>query len=139
MNSKFYSFCFFLFTLFISVGSQNAFSQKMQSSNTSNLVSINENSDKSVTTVNNSVKEAKELLNEVKGTFQLEILKIDAEPVSITSELLKKIDELRKDSETAYLQIDEIRRIKIFSNQDLSSGKNKNIDEFVLVNSFKKE
>ena len=73
----------------------------------------------------------------VKGTFQLEILKMDVEPVSISSELLEKIDDLRKESELTYLQIDNKRRIKIFSRRDLLAGKNKNIDEFVLVNSFK--
>ncbi len=76
-------------------------------------------------------------LDVVKGTFQLEILKIDVEPISITSELLEKIDELRKETELVYLQIDEVRRIKIFSRQDIIAGKNKNIDEFVLVTSFK--
>jgi hypothetical protein len=76
-------------------------------------------------------------LEVVKGTFQLEILKMDAEPVSITSELLEKIDDLRKESELVYLQIDNQRRIKIFSRQDLMAGKNKNIEEFVLVDSFK--
>lgn len=76
-------------------------------------------------------------LEVVKGTFQLEILKMDAEPVSITSELLEKIDELRKETELVYLQIDDKTRIKIFSRQDLISGKNKNIEEFVLVTSFK--
>mgnify|MGYP006141216351 FL=1 len=76
-------------------------------------------------------------LEVVKGTFQLEILKMDVEPVSITSELLEKIDDLRKESELVYLQIDNQRRIKIFSRQDLMAGKNKNIEEFVLVDSFK--
>lgn len=76
-------------------------------------------------------------LEVVKGTFQLEILKMDVEPVSITSELLEKIDDLRKESELVYLQIDNQRRIKIFSRQDLMVGKNKNIEEFVLVDSFK--
>lgn len=76
-------------------------------------------------------------LEVVKGTFQLEILKTDVEPVSITSELLEKIDDLRKESELAYLQIDDKRRIKIFSRQDLIAGKNRNIEEFVLVDSFK--
>lgn len=75
-------------------------------------------------------------LEEVKGTFQLEILKMDVEPVSITSELLEKIDDSRKDSELVYLQIDNNRRIKIFSRQDLILGKNKNIEEFILVDSF---
>ncbi|RAK23890.1 hypothetical protein B0I03_103358 [Flavobacterium aquaticum] len=75
-------------------------------------------------------------LEVVKGTFQLEILKMDVEPVSITSELLEKIDDLRKDSELVYLQIDDKRRIKIFSRQDLISGKNKNIEDYVVVNSF---
>lgn len=75
-------------------------------------------------------------LEVVKGTFQLEILKMDVEPVSITSELLEKIDDLRKDSELVYLQIDDKRRIKIFSRQDLISEKNKNIEDFVVVNSF---
>lgn len=73
----------------------------------------------------------------VKGTFQLEILKMDVEPISITTELLEKIDELRKETELVYLQIDEVRRIKIFSRQDIMAGKNKNIEEFVLVTSFK--
>lgn len=76
-------------------------------------------------------------LEVVKGTFQLEILKMDVEPVSITSELLEKIDELRKETEVVYLQIDEVRRIKIFSRRDIMTGKNKNIEEFVLVTSFK--
>ena len=76
-------------------------------------------------------------LEVVKGTFQLEIIKMDVEPVSITSELLEKIDDLRKESELVYLQIDNQRRIKIFSRQDLMAGKNKNIEEFVLVDSFK--
>lgn len=76
-------------------------------------------------------------LEVVKGTFQLEILKMDVEPVSITSELLEKIDNLRKQSESVYLQLDEYRRIKIFSHRDLVAGKNKNIEEFILVNSFK--
>ncbi|HBD27100.1 hypothetical protein [Flavobacterium sp.] len=76
-------------------------------------------------------------LEVVKGTFQLEILKMNVEPVSITSELLEKIDELRKETELVYLQIDEVRRIKIFSRQDIIAGKNKNIEEFVLVTSFK--
>lgn len=75
-------------------------------------------------------------LEVVKGTFQLEILKMDVEPVSITSELLEKIEDLRKESELVYLQIDNQRRIKIFSRQDLISGKNKNIEDFVVVNSF---
>lgn len=75
-------------------------------------------------------------LEVVKGTFQLEILKMDVEPVSITSELLEKIDDLRKESELVYLQIDDKRRIKIFSRQDLIAGKNKNIEDFVVVNSF---
>ncbi|WP_333807426.1 hypothetical protein [Flavobacterium sp.] len=76
-------------------------------------------------------------LEEVKGTFQLEILKMNVEPISITSELLEKIYNLRKESETVYLQIDEFRRIKIFSRKDLLAEKNKNTDEYVLVNSFK--
>jgi len=76
-------------------------------------------------------------LEAVKGTFQLEILKMDVDPISITSELLEKIDNFRKESESVYLQLDESRRIKIFSRRDLVAGKNKNIEEFVLVNSFK--
>lgn len=76
-------------------------------------------------------------LEVVKGTFQLEILKLDVEPISITSELLQKIDELRKESELVYLQLDDSRRIKIFSRQELMAGKNKNIEEFILVDSFK--
>jgi hypothetical protein len=76
-------------------------------------------------------------LEVVKGTFQLEILKMDVEPVSITSELLEKIDDMRKESESVYLQLDESRRIKIFSRRDLAIGKNKNIEEFILVDSFK--
>ncbi|MCW1147104.1 hypothetical protein [Flavobacterium lacisediminis] len=76
-------------------------------------------------------------LEDAKGTFQLEILKMDVEPVSITSELLEKIHDLRKDFELAYIQIDDMRRIKIFSREDLKKGKNKNIEEFVLVTSFK--
>ena len=76
-------------------------------------------------------------LEAVKGTFQLEILKMDVDPISITSELLEKIDNLRKESESVYPQLDESRRIKIFSRRDLVAGKNKNIEEFVLVNSFK--
>lgn len=76
-------------------------------------------------------------LEVVKGTFQLEILKMDVEPISITSELLEKIDDLRKESEVVYIQIDDKRRIKIFSRQDLIAGKNKNIKEFILVDSFK--
>jgi hypothetical protein len=73
----------------------------------------------------------------VKGTFQLEILKMDVEPISITSELLEKIDDLRKESELVYLPVDNKRRIKIFSRQDLIEGKNKNIEQFILVDSFK--
>ena len=42
-------------------------------------------------------------LEVVKGTFQLEILKMDVEPVSITSELLEKIDDLRKEYARDYI------------------------------------
>jgi hypothetical protein len=72
----------------------------------------------------------------IKGTFQLEILKIDAEPVSITTELLLKIDSLREENKTTYLNLDTERRIKILSKKDLRLGLHKNIEDFVVVKSF---
>ena len=76
-------------------------------------------------------------LEKIKGTFQLEITTVNVEPISITKELLLKIDSLRSESNVTYLNIDSSRRIKIFSKNDLSLGKNKNIEDYVIVQSFK--
>jgi hypothetical protein len=81
-----------------------------------------------------------EIINveQVKGTFQLEITNKNVDPISITTDLLLKIDSLRDESKVTYLNIDASRRIKIFSKNDLNLGKNKGIEDYVIVTSFKK-
>lgn len=83
-------------------------------------------------------KEANSELNhkEVKGTFQIEYLQKEGNPVSLSSEFISLLENNRKENELAFIMLDANTRIKIFSRDDLKSGKNISIPEFIVVQSF---
>jgi len=72
---------------------------------------------------------------QMKGTYQVEFLKSDKSMmVSITEELLTRIDEKRDAVKTTYLSVSETCRVKILSKKDMYTARF--TEEYSVVENF---
>lgn len=74
---------------------------------------------------------------ELKGTYQIEFLKGEETPISITLEIVEKIDKARKESEETFFYVNDKCRVKVFAKKELENLKKFPKEEFIIVNSFK--
>ena len=71
--------------------------------------------------------------SDLKGTYQVQFLKGHDTPMSITIELLEKIEAKREESATSYLTLSDNCRIKILPR---NSGADLKMEEYVVLDKF---
>jgi hypothetical protein len=73
---------------------------------------------------------------EMKGTYQVQFLKDDSHPISITQELLEKIEQKRDKDLITYLSVNPTCRIKILPRQKAADFK---MEEYIVLESFRND
>lgn len=82
-------------------------------------------------------KLSRSTVSEIEGTYQVEFLKSnEGKAFALTTDIIQKIDALRKDNSVTYLKISDGCRLKIFSANQIKQKDFKIKEDYVIVDKF---
>ncbi|MGX7668782.1 hypothetical protein [Flavobacterium pedocola] len=74
--------------------------------------------------------------DKLEGTFQIEFLSTATQPIAVTTEILEKIEAIRKEEQTTYFMVNDKVRIKVWSRKALQTIDKTRQPEYVVVEKF---